>query len=719
MTQQTPSPPTPARFSTSLLATFQLLGWLLASEAFVRVLFVPHFLLHDQSDRWELVALAFGGVLGLALVVGFLHLLVRRVVQFGTSVALSLWLVLFALDFSARNLIGSPFHSRAILLGGAIVVGGAMVAAIAEVVQRRLGGMQERWAGHPLAFAWVVLLLSLPFLPLPDVSEVSEVSDVADVAVVADAADVADVESIADPLRGDVGVAAAGIGGADAPDVVLVSIDTGRADLTEGNDPVMKRLAELSTHGAVYSRAYAQENWTLPSHASIFTSLYPPVHGVEDLDSRLSPTTQTFAQSFQSAGYRSLALIDGDRKGFVGADRGFDRGFRHYVHYPDSRGVGEILLPYRWISDLLAFTDRGHSEDLVGNAVRWLGQEDERPALLFLHLYDVHASWGARWPLHRWPYMPRQPFLREKGIDTPPRDQLQIDGYSGAGYLREANERFEDGAPVETVVPAEERDLLRAMYNSSAAYVDTELSRLWEVLADRDRPFVLCVTSDHGEEFLEHGFLGHDQEYEECLRVPLIWIAPGRVAARQHAKVVELVDIAPTLLDLAGLQIPRGFQGESLVDDAEPGTNTSSEAGMGFATHTDSDTDDVGETFVGRDIAFAANEVDRLYAVKTQRYSYLVNGRTGSERLYDLTEDPGELNDLFSRGGHAGSVRALRSRPGGSELESSTVDVAAIDSLRTTLARWRADNFARREGGDKLVLDDAARERLRSLGYIK
>jgi len=634
MKSRVQSPPAFWRVSVALTIV-NVSGLLIAIELLARSVFQDHFLLTSFVARAEIAGLALLAIVGLSAGSFIAYACTRALLRHPVSAVIGLWAGLFASDYVARDLVDSPFRLQSVLLLAVVWLSAAVFAVLAEKLQSRVQpGRPSAW--HSLC--WVLLLVASVILPSGNEEPTDEASS------------------------GLVG----------APDIILVSIDTARADLLEGADPVMPALRELANSGVQFSRAFSPSNWTLPSHASIFTSLQPPVHGAETIYDGLADETRTFVQVFEAAGYRSLGLVDGDRRGFVGADRGFSRGFDHYVHFPASRGIGEQLLPFRLISDVLSFGDRGHAEDIVSAGVDWLELETDAPSLLFVHLYDLHPSWGASWPLHRWPYMPRQPYLQDVGVDVLPRDHFQFDGMSGARYLGRANGRLAAGdAPASVVSDADLRHLID-YYNSSAHYVDQQLSVLWRCLAQRSRPYVLCVTADHGEEFLEHGRLGHQQKHTECLRVPMVWVGPGVVPNLGiRDQIVQSIDIAPTFLQLAGLAGEVQYQGEGL-----------------FSSSPDS----VAE-------AFAGNEDERIYALRTEEVTYIVHQELGREQIFDPRIDPDEQRDL--------------------RLEVSSVSSTRLRSLRARIAAWRAENIARRETPAKIELDDATIELLRSLGYIQ
>ena len=164
------------------------------------------------------------------------------------------------------------------------------------------------------------------------------------------------------------------------PNVILISIDTLRADhlgsygYERDTSPELDRFAAESVR---YGHAVAPAPWTLPSHAGMLTGRHPFEMGVTEQDSRLPEHVQTLAETLAGVGYQTAAFVDSLKKGFVGAERGFDRGFDVYSHAPHVRKA-----KYRY-----------DMKTTVDVSTDWLSKRDpERPFFLFLHTKSVHTS---------------------------------------------------------------------------------------------------------------------------------------------------------------------------------------------------------------------------------------------------------------------------------------------------------------------------------------
>lgn len=301
---------------------------------------------------------------------------------------------------------------------------------------------------------------------------------------------------------------------ASRPNLLVVTIDTLRADHTStygyarDTTPVLSRLAR---EGAFVEQAYAPTATTAPSHATLFTSLYPLSHGVLRNMRPLAASHVTLAERLRAAGYATGAVVSS----LVLRRRwGFAQGFSAFHDELRRRTAGGGHPPGTPARDRRA-------DATTDIALEWLaGRRAGAPFFLWVHYFDPHA-----------PYAPPAPF------DT----------------------MFE---------PAEGDALARqvAAYDGEIAFVDHQLGRLLGAV-DPERTLVV-VTSDHGEGLEQHGIMGHElQLYEEAVRVPLVWRFPPKVRpSTRVAGPVEHVDVVPTILDLLGVPAdPPELQGRSLA----------------------------------------------------------------------------------------------------------------------------------------------------------
>src|SRR5262245_7793877 len=328
-------------------------------------------------------------------------------------------------------------------------------------------------------------------------------------------------------------------GGFDSarPDIVLIVVDTLRADhlgaygYDRGTTP---HLDVLARQGTVFDAAWSAAPWTLPSVMSIMTSRYPSSHRVENDGLKLGADTPTLAETLERSGYATAAFVS---HVYVSSAFGFGRGFETFEDFGLSRP------DYRLEAGMEPRADR-----VTDSALAWLDRQGRRPVFLFVHYFDPH-----------WPYDPPETF-------RPPGEA----GYHGS--LDAAYDSISRFLDPRQPLPDDYRAFLLARYDGEIRFVDEQIGRLLDRLSASERgPRAwVVVTADHGEEFKDHGSMGHGRRlYEEVVRVPLIIRRPGKNGApgggARVSAPVSGIDLLPTLVAAAGAPAPAGAQGVSLL----------------------------------------------------------------------------------------------------------------------------------------------------------
>ncbi len=310
------------------------------------------------------------------------------------------------------------------------------------------------------------------------------------------------------------------------PNIVLVSIDTLRSDHLScyGYErQTSPRLDRLAAESVLFTRSFSTSTWTLPSTATLLTGLLPAQHNVRRRRDSLSAGAPTLARLLSDAGYRTVGFADG---GYLGFGWGLSLGFQSYTS-----GAG----------------GRARTDDVaavVARASSWLRGNRFEPFFLFLHTYETH-----------------QPYRNREGFADPFLDGEQ-DG------LQITSARPFELLASEPGNPAVWRRV-EALYDGEIARADHYLGRFFDALRDRrffERTSIL-VTSDHGEEFLEHGGVDHAaaKVFDENVGVPLILRLPGKAGGEVVTTPVTGIDVVPTLLELAGLAPSPELAGRSLL----------------------------------------------------------------------------------------------------------------------------------------------------------
>jgi arylsulfatase A-like enzyme len=302
-----------------------------------------------------------------------------------------------------------------------------------------------------------------------------------------------------------------------APDVVLIVVDTLRADhlgcygYRRSTSPEIDR--ELAARGALYERAYAPSPWTLPSIISLFSGRWPGelLRGGDVASFAVPDGVPTLAERLARRGYRTAAFVGNPT---LRRERGFARGFERY--YTPEGGLEAM---------------RRAAPDVGERALSYLAEvDDSRPLFLYVHWIDPHDPYSGP----------------EVGAARPDFNP----GYSGA-VDGEWPQALSFG---QRQLPDPKNDLaqLVALYDGEIANVDHWVGKIVRAAGERPRPrpTLFVFTSDHGEELFEHGGWKHGHTlYEEQIRVPLILRWDGVIpAGARFAEPVGLIDLAPTIL---------------------------------------------------------------------------------------------------------------------------------------------------------------------------
>lgn len=418
--------------------------------------------------------------------------------------------------------------------------------------------------------------------------------------------------------------------------------------------PTSPNIDRLATEGALFENCTTVVPTTLPSFISLVTSVHPKDHG----------SFRNGVPPVEGLAFVSEAFRDADREtAFFAASYcltkrfGLDRGIDHF----DDRLVRSASLPFNKLFR--------NATDVTDAFLSWLaGRDARKPFFAVVHYFDPHI-----------PYVPPERFARlflEEGV-----------GPHRATYedTMAAKRRLELSAGM----PGPRDLAIRKLYLAEIRYMDTEIGRLIEVLdaSPGGGDTLVVFTADHG-----HNFWGHDvyfnhsrQVYGDNIRIPLIFRWPERVApARRAAPAFSSIDLAPTLLGLAGIAVPEEFAGEDLHAAVLRGDeNRKQDLLYSEAYH---------ERAAGDEILRPNFAAPKCIMQGSWKYIWTPH-RENREELYDLTNDPDERNNL------AGSVE----------------NAGRVDMMRDKLRRWALIHAA--PDGSRADVPDEVLEKLRALGY--
>jgi arylsulfatase A-like enzyme len=413
-----------------------------------------------------------------------------------------------------------------------------------------------------------------------------------------------------------------------APNVLLIILDTVRGlsmSVYGYQRPTTPELERLASRGVVFERAVATAPWTGPSHAGMLTGRW-----ANQVSTRrpavLDPGIPTLTEVLRDRGYRTGGFIANAR--YVGAETGLARGATRWDDWPISVGAA---LATTWLGNAVFHRDspiarllgareylgRRRAPEISGAFLEWAAGRGHRPFFAVLNYMDAHD-----------PYLPPEAFARRFAPEE----------------RRSLGDRFRArlfGAPGRDSPEAARRRWLerhQGLYDASVAYLDREMGRLFGALDARgllDNALVI-LTSDHGEEFDEHGVVGHTKSlYWTSVHVPLMLWFPGRAPGGARVRqTVSLRSIPNTVLDLLGIPGQGRFPGVSLADlwrDSAAAQDT-------VLTELQRPGDEPPHAPVAK---------GDMRSVLIGPRHYILNG-DGSEEIYDIEADPFERVNLLA-----------------------------------------------------------------------
>lgn len=426
----------------------------------------------------------------------------------------------------------------------------------------------------------------------------------------------------------------------DAPNIIIVTIDTLRADHLSCHGyerPTTPFLDSLAARGCRFVNAYSTAPWTAPSMASLFTGLYPREHGIlhgavagpQNIihQEMLVDRFVTLPEALQAAGYRTFAVIS---NGHVSRETGFAQGFDGF----NMLWFEKSPAPNNAAADI--------SEQIAG----------ARPFFFWIHYFDPHA-----------PYFAREPWIRPY-YDN----EAAVARWEGT-LMKQLRLRMNEIRRDPDAVPA-----LQAMYDSELNYCDQYVKELFDMLPV-DEDTLIVVSADHGEEFMEHGGVGHgDTLFDEVVHVPLIIVLPGgRAAGTTVEAPVSNKDIGATILEAAGIPpASTGLGGTSLLSLVEGGKKPPYDT-----------------------VYLELDRGGNWKGLRRGPWKFICRGRRQKCALYNLESDPGE------------------------QAAVTKEQAELADQLYADLQGWMDAQPVFEAPPSRQALDEDRREQLRSLGYLK
>lgn len=434
------------------------------------------------------------------------------------------------------------------------------------------------------------------------------------------------------------------------PNVVLVSIDSLRADHLGGYGypvPTSPSFDRIQREGAVFENVHSSTSWTLPAHCALLTALPDSVHGCIDDSRWLAPSRQTLAEKLTEEGYQTAGFYSAP---YLHPAFGLGQGYKQYVDCTSYSSTSIAVIKGQENADVIALSHEDITNETVGREVtQWLRERARPPFHLFIHVWDVHAD-----------YIPPPPF---SGLFDP--------DYSGPVNAHDVNQS-------ERPASWSDRDVahLVSLYDGEILWTDHLLGRL-----DREierlgflEHTILTVISDHGEAFYERGFQGHRHTlHVEETQIPLFIRYPDLLpAGTRQPDLASIIDVAPTILDLAELTNLPGAWGKSL-------------AGRLLRSEPPEGREAIVELHVG----------PSQLAIR-DLHTTIIKGPDGIARTYRPLDDPGEESPL-----------------------AGTAVPSAPARLREIERRLAAASASMPPAGARPAIPEMTEEQLRSLGYLR
>jgi len=450
------------------------------------------------------------------------------------------------------------------------------------------------------------------------------------------------------------------------PNLLVIVLDTLRADRMSSYGYPRETTPELDAFALEsirFENFYSTSSWTIPSHASLFTGLYPIRHGATQENLNLDEQAATLAEVLANAGYQTFAASQNpfvsDTVNLAQGFQDFEPLWRQWVE-PDGR-VHQL-------------EEAPHIANVAFE--RFLDTSDrERPFFVFINYINAHL-----------PHAPPEPYLsRFLTGDVSVEEALELGRQSWSGYYV--------GKPVGEY----EFSVLSDLYDAEVAHLSRRVAELFEAL-QRDGRFddtLIVVTSDHGEHIGDHGHLGHQFTlYNATVRVPLLLRLPGGAqSGRVEDRPGQLVDLFPTLLNQLEIPLPPSpVQGIDLLGEGER-TEVFSEyyyPVQALAMYEGSDDEAAEDTLAAHRRSFRAIEADGM------RFIWASDGR---HELYDTATDPAESSNLYARNPREAEEFAQR--------------------LEHIVRAYGDGEAVELETGVAPEFDDQTLEALRALGYVE
>ena len=377
--------------------------------------------------------------------------------------------------------------------------------------------------------------------------------------------------------------------------VILISLDDLRSDhissygYFRNTTPNIDRLVKESI---LFENAFSQASWTIPSHASLFTSKYPiKIHMLSE-DDKLNESELTISKILKNNGYKTFGLINVFQ---LNSTYGFNQGFDVYEELNENNTNKTLPIIFDWLEN-----------------------NTNEKFFSFIHFYSIHLPYGQ--PPYDNLFDPTyKGFVDNISFESLIKDKSNIYLWNYTYFDKTKN----------LTLKLNDRDIqhIIAHYDGGILYTDSILSKIFDKLKELElyNNTIIIIFSDHGENLMEHNYLQHgDTLYDEAIHVPIIIYVPNSTLKGIRIKSqVQLIDVVPTILNLLDISIPRQAEGKSLIPLIS------------------------GRQEKDFDKYVFSEDADYDISIRTPNWKLIKNADNSME-LYDLKNDPKELNNRIN-----------------------------------------------------------------------
>jgi arylsulfatase A-like enzyme len=451
----------------------------------------------------------------------------------------------------------------------------------------------------------------------------------------------------------------------DKPNIVIISVDALAANhlgVYGGDTSISPNIDKLAKSSVVFEKAYTTVPWTNGSYASLFTGNYfNKFFTGEKIDKDIT----TLAEVMKDSGYKTGGFYS--TPNLRDSMNGLGKGFETYIEGEDKKIIDANL-------DTESLTSKNMRDlNTKNNSIQWIKENKNNRFFMFTHLFAPHMPYNAP---------------KEFANNNTPNSEIDLSRIDK--LLKDNNTPDLNSLNLNP----DEINYLKAKYDEEIRFADYCIGQIISEIKNQkiDDHTIIIITADHGESF-DHNYLHHTQRlYESSIKVPLIYFDPRYSNKPKIQTPVSLIDIFPTLTNRVGINNSFQVDGQSILSELD-GNPIKRQAIFSMSMPP--------YLFEGKekniDYMKKSKYIGQQFAAMNKNYKYILNTNNGSKEIYQTTEDPLELNNLF--------------------LDPNYKDELDNNDLQTRLILWIEKNTTNANNNVKLKNEELYNT-MKSLGYL-